>query len=317
MNIIVSGGYGFIGANFVKLLNKRFPQELITVIDKLTYSANPDYIRDIPHNSFTADMNTMVLEEWNRFLIDVDYIVNFAAESHVDRSIIDSDPFISSNINGTYNLLKMTKMLAPRARFVQISTDEVYGSVRYNPVDENAILNPTSPYASSKAAADHLVMAYHKTFGLDTVITRSGNNYGPNQHREKFVPAAITNLLNRKPATVYGRGEEQRQWIHVEDNCEGILEAMRKGKSGAVYNIGTLDRPMKNIDMLSEISSYIYPDDDPLVWANFVPDPRPGHDYKYYMSCSKAASELNWEPRLSFKYGLVQTIKWYHAKKDS
>ena len=317
MKIVVTGGYGFIGGNFIKLLNKRFPQEDINVVDKVSYSANPQYIKNIPHTAFIADISDMTTGKWEQYLIDADYVVNFAAESHVDNSIVNADPFIQSNINGTYNLLKMTKMLSPRARFIQISTDEVYGSVGSAPATEYAALNPTSPYASSKTAADHLVMAYNKTFGMDTIITRSGNNYGPNQHKEKFVPAAITHLLNQKPAVVYGRGEEQRQWIHVEDNCEGILEAMLKGKSGEVYNIGTCDSPMKNIDMLSKIANYLHPDDDPLIWANFIPDPRPGHDYKYFMSCRKAASELNWEPRIPIKQGLAQTIEWYYAKKDS
>lgn len=313
MRILITGAAGFIGSNFIKIVNKKFPSAVLIVVDKLTYAANPDYIKDIPHTAFTVDINDTPDEAFE----GIDYIANFSAESHVDRSIDSADAFIHSNVNGTYTLLKKAKALAPGARFVQISTDEVYGSVAYGYSNESAILNPTSPYAASKAAADHLVMSYHKTFGMDTIITRSSNNYGPNQHIEKFVPAAINNLLNRKPAIIYGRGEEQRQWIHVEDNCEGILEAMLRGKSGSIYNIGTSDSPMKNVDVFSQISRIIYPDDNPMIWANFISDPRPGHDRRYCMSCNKAGSELNWESKISFRNGIDQTIDWYKKQYDA
>lgn len=314
MKIVVSGGYGFIGANFVKLVREQFPLATILVIDKHSYAANPNFIKHIPHASLIKDINDVVEADLER----ANYIVNFAAESHVDNSIANADPFISSNINGTYNLLKVANKACPGARFVQVSTDEVYGSM--GPTDkavEFQCLNPTSPYAASKAAADYLVMSYHKTFGIDTIITRSSNNYGPNQHKEKFIPAVIYSILRDKPAILYGRGEEQRDWIYVEDNCRGILAAMLKGKSGSIYNLGSGQPPLKNVVVLQEVVNSVLGHTNHFAYANFIKDPRPGHDFKYHISIEKARNELLWSPNTTFQEGIQMTISWYkHRFKE-
>lgn len=325
MKVLVTGGHGFIGSNFIKILLERHPDAQVTNIDSLTYSANPKYLDQfIAYNNIGEDqyrfkkqsinsINFSIFENPKWRFEDLDYIVNFAAESHVDNSINNPDPFVDTNINGTYSLLKLVKLFgSPKTRFVQISTDEVYGSIHpAGYATENHPLHPTSPYAASKTAADHLVMSYHKTFGLNTVITRSGNNYGPNQHREKFVPAAILNLLQGKPATIYGKGEEERQWIYVKDNCRGILSAMVDGEPGGIYNIGSNTDPIKNIDMYNLIFKMMYPLKDPASLANMIPDPRPGHDFRYCMSSELARRTLQWEPLVKMSGGIWATIEWY------
>jgi dTDP-glucose 4,6-dehydratase len=310
MKIMVTGGAGFIGSNFIKLLYKEFPNSHIINFDKLTYASNYSYISDIPHSFFQQDINDL------ESLDSIDYIVNFAAESHVDRSITDADPFIRTNFNGTYHLLKLLKNSNHHARFIQVSTDEVYGSIDYNFATEEHRLNPTSPYSASKTAADHIVMSYNKTFGIDTIIVRSSNNYGPNQYPEKLIPAAINSLRSGNKVTIYGRGMEQRQWIHVDDNCQGILTAMLYGRSGDIYNVASDDHPIKNIDVIDQLSVAMG-SGHVMEVANFIKDPRPGHDYRYAMSNNKLKN-LGWAPTIEFKYGLAQTVEWYsNAKKDS
>ena len=314
MNILVTGGCGFIGSNFIKLLYTEFPKAHVVNIDNLLYSANPAYMDTFPHSSTLIKRDINDLDHINQY----DYIVNFAAESHVDNSIANADPFIKTNINGTYHLLKLLKHSGFNARFVQVSTDEVYGSLSHGYATEEFVLNPTSPYAASKAAADHITMSFHKTFGIDTIITRSSNNYGPNQYKEKFIPAAINSLNSNCKATIYGRGLEQRQWIHVDDNCRGILFAMLYGRPGEVYNVTSDDPPIKIIDVFSRLASIwsnsIMRIDNCMEKANFIKDPRPGHDFRYAIG-SRKLKDLGWSPTTEFDKGFADTVNWY-AKEN-
>jgi dTDP-glucose 4,6-dehydratase len=235
-----------------------------------------------------------------------DAVVHFAAESHVDRSIYEPSPVIQTNINGTFTILEAIRKLSV-TRFVHVSTDEVYGDIPPNEfADENAQLSPSSPYSASKAAADLLVRSYVRTYRVPALITRSSNNYGPYQFPEKFVPLMITNALNDKALPVYGDGKQQRDWLHVEDNCRAILSVLEKGKIGEVYNIGGLDLD-ENLTLVRRILNMA---GKPETLVSYVQD-RPGHDRRYALKCNKIETELGWRPAISLETGLRRTIDWY------
>ncbi len=308
--IFVTGGAGFIGSAFVRLLLEETDNYRITNFDALTYAGNPDNLGglDQARHRFVhgniADPAAVLAALGE----DTEAIVNFAAESHVDRSIANAAEFLRTNITGTQVLLDAARARGVK-RFVQVSTDEVMGSL---PEDETAFFTedspfaPNSPYAASKAAAEHLVRAANHTFGLDTVTTRCGNNYGPRQFPEKFLPLALSNALNDAPIPVYGDGQNVRDWIYVDDHCRAILLALENGRPGAVYNVGARNE-RHNIDVVQSLLAMV---GKPASLIRFVKD-RPGHDRRYAIDSTLIETELGWAPRETWETGLQKTIQWY------
>jgi dTDP-glucose 4,6-dehydratase len=313
--ILVTGGCGFIGANFIRLELEAYPDFEITNLDALTYAGNPDNLAgldDEPRYRFVqgdiAD-RPLVME---LVAEGFDAVVNFAAESHVDRSIDDATPFLRTNVVGTQCLLDAARA-ADTPRYVQVSTDEVYGTLRPNdpPFTEKTPLAPNSPYAASKAGADLLVRAAHHTHGMDTVITRCSNNYGPYQFPEKLIPLFITNALADIPLPVYGDGRQVRDWIHVTDHCRGIDAVLRRGRPGVVYNFGGRSERF-NLDVTRAVLKLT---GKPESLICHVTD-RPGHDRRYAVDCSRAEAELGWRPTVVFEEGLAATVDWYRTHTD-
>lgn len=310
--LFVTGGAGFIGSAFVRLWLKQNGSIEITNFDALTYAGNLDNLGDLDpkkHRFIRGDITNReaVLAALDE---DTDAIVNFAAESHVDRSILSADEFLHTNILGTQVLLDASRERGVK-RFLQVSTDEVMGSLPENEdayFNEDSAFAPNSPYAASKAAAEHLVRAAHHTFGLDTVITRCGNNYGPRQFPEKFLPLALSNTLNDEPIPIYGDGQNVRDWIYVEDHCRAISLALEKGRSGAVYNIGARNE-RRNLEVAESLLDAL---GKPHSLIRFVKD-RLGHDRRYAIDPSLAEEELGWRPVETWESGLRKTISWYQA----
>src|SRR3989440_658931 len=311
----VTGGAGFIGSAFVRLLLDESPLCEVTNFDALTYAGNPDNLEGLDGNRHYFIKGDICDREAVLAALaeNTDAIINFAAESHVDRSIASADEFLRTNILGTQILLDAARARGVK-RFLQVSTDEVMGSL---PDDERAFFTedspfcPNSPYAASKAAAEHLVPAAHHTFGLDTVITRCGNNYGPRQFPEKFLPLLLANALNGEPIPVYGDGLNVRDWIYVDDHCRAILLALEKGRSGATYNIGARNQ-RRNVDVARSVLAALGKSESLL---HFVKD-RPGHDRRYAINPSLAENELGWRPRETWESGLSKTIEWYRTNTD-
>jgi dTDP-glucose 4,6-dehydratase len=306
----VTGGAGFIGSAFVKLLLEESPDNEVINYDALTYAGNLDNLAgfDETRHRFVHGDITNRRDVLEALPSSCDTIINFAAESHVDRSIASAGEFLRTNVIGTQVLLDVAREQRVR-RFVQISTDEVMGSLPEADsgyFTEESPFAPNSPYAASKAAAEHLVRAANHTFGLDTIVTRCGNNYGPRQFPEKFLPLLICNALNDEPIPLYGDGLNVRDWIYVEDHCRGILAALENGKSGGVYNIGARN-PRRNIDVAQSVLEAL---GKPQSLLTFVAD-RPGHDRRYAINPSVVETELNWRPRESWESGLAKTIQWY------
>lgn len=304
--ILITGGAGFIGSNFVHYILEKYPDYRVKVLDKLTYAGNLDNLRDVMDDKrFTFIKGDICDKELvKKVAKDVDYIVNFAAETHVDRSILDSEVFIRTDILGTYTLLEVVRELNIE-RFVQISTDEVYGSITEGSFKEDAPLNPSSPYAASKAGADLLVNAYWVTYKLPVLITRSSNNYGPYQYPEKLIPLFITNALEDKPLPLYGDGMNVRDWLYVKDNCEAIDLVLHKGEPGEIYNIGG-DNERTNIEITKRILAIL---GKPKSLIRYVAD-RKGHDRRYSIDSTRIHN-LGWRPRTDFDKGLEETVRWY------
>jgi dTDP-glucose 4,6-dehydratase len=312
--IFITGGAGFIGSAFVRLLLAENAACRITNFDALTYAGNLDNLQGLDEERHRfVQGNIADAEAVSAALGENTYaIVNFAAESHVDRSIANAAEFLRTNIIGTQVLLDAARARGIK-RFIQISTDEVMGSLPENEAaffTEDSPFAPNSPYAASKAAAEHLVRAAHHTFGLDTVVTRCGNNYGPRQFPEKFLPLALSNALNDEPIPVYGDGRNVRDWIYVEDHCRAIYLALEKGRPGAVYNVGARNE-RRNIDVVESLLEAV---GKPRALIRFVKD-RPGHDRRYAIDPSLIESELGWQPRETWETGLDQTIQWYRENE--
>lgn len=312
--LFVTGGAGFIGSAFIRLVLNERPDWNIINFDALTYAANPDNLvgLDEARHSFVHG-DIVSREAVLRSLPEqCDAILNFAAESHVDRSIASAHEFLRTNITGTQVLLDATRERGVK-RFVQVSTDEVMGSLQNDEeyFTENSAFAPNSPYAASKAAAEHLVRAAQHTFGVDTVITRCGNNYGPRQFPEKFLPLAISNALEDQSIPIYGDGKNVRDWIYVDDHCRAILAALEKGRSGAVYNLGARNE-RRNIDVVRSLLDAL---DKPHSLITFVKD-RPGHDRRYAIDPSFAERELDWKPVETWQSGLEKTIRWYQENTN-
>lgn len=333
-NLLVTGGAGFIGSNFVHYIRKARPAWRLVVFDKLTYAGNLENLKalegDKNYRFVKGDLNDSALLDGLIGSEKIDAIVNFAAESHVDRSILGPREFIETNINGTFTLLEaarkhwLTNGSAEGKRFLHVSTDEVYGSLgETGYFTETTPYSPNSPYAASKAASDHLVRAYHHTYGLPAVTTNCSNNYGPYQFPEKLIPLMIINALKGKALPVYGDGKNVRDWLYVEDHCRAIGLVLEKGRLGETYNVGGRNE-WKNIDIVNLVCEII---DEKIVsdarlreaypfkgkrsaLINFVKD-RPGHDRRYAIDCAKIETELGWKQEDMFPSGIRKTIDWY------
>lgn len=304
--ILVTGGAGFIGSNFIRHMINKYPDYQITNLDNLTYCGNLENLKDIKKNSqykfVKGDIADAKVAE--RLIKKSDCIVNFAAETHVDRSIKDPSIFIKTNVFGTYTLLETAKKVGTEL-YLQISTDEVYGSILKGFSKETDPLEPNSPYSASKAGADLLARSYFVTYGLPVIITRSSNNFGPYQYPEKIIPLFITNLLQGKKVPLYADGMNIRDWLYVLDNCEAIDTVIHKGKAGQIYNIG-VGGETTNIELTKMILSLLGKDESMI---EYVKD-RPGHDKRYALDITKV-KELGWKPKHDFRHALELTIKWY------
>jgi dTDP-glucose 4,6-dehydratase len=312
--ILITGGAGFIGSNLVRLVRRERPEWTVVNLDKLTYAGNAESLadlRDDPKHVFVrGDIANAELVEHLLRSHRVDAVLNLAAESHVDRSILGPGIFVETNVSGTQVLLEAARQ-AKVKRFVQISTDEVYGSLgATGKFTEASPLKPSSPYSASKTAADLLVLAYGLTFGMDVVVTRCSNNYGPHQFPEKLIPLMIANALEGKKLPVYGDGMQIRDWIHVEDHCRALLAALEGGKAGEVYNIGS-DNEWANLQIVSRILEALGKSRELI---EHVKD-RPGHDRRYAIDAKKAHEELGWAPRIQFNDGLQRTVDWYAGNR--
>ena len=320
MKILVTGGCGFIGSNFIRYILREYPDWRIVNLDKLTYAGNLENLEDVASDPRYKFIRGDIAD---RELVDRVFsqerpnaVVNFAAESHVDRSILNPSPFIETNIKGVQVLLEATRKYEVE-RFIQISTDEVYGSLSEEGYfTEESPLKPNSPYAASKAAADLLCRAYHRAYGVPVIITRSSNNYGPYQFPEKLIPLMIRNALLGKELPLYGEGKQVRDWLYVVDNCRAIDLVLRKGEVGEIYNIGG-GCEKRNIEVVELICHYIAQetgqDEESLKkLITFIPDPRgAAHDFRYALDCAKIQTELGWMPNTDFEEGLRATVVWY------
>lgn len=311
MTLLVTGGAGFIGSNFILYWLKKYPHDKIINLDKLTYAGNLDNLRSVENHPGYFFVKGDIC---NRQLVDslmkkVEIVIHFAAESHVDRSILDPAPFIKTNIIGTYTLLE-SALKNKIKLFYHISTDEVFGALDLKTSEkfnERTPYNPRSPYSASKAAADHLVRAYYHTFRLPIIISNCSNNFGPYQHPEKLIPLAITNLLEGKKVPIYGDGQYVRDWLYVEDHCRAIDLIIHKGKIGETYLIGGGHQEITNLDLVKKIIHFMGKNES---FIEFVKD-RPGHDRRYAIDWSKIKKELGWQPKWKFDEALQKTIKWY------
>ena len=316
--VIVTGGAGFIGSNLVKYLLKK--KYFVINIDKLSYSANPYNLKNLYKNKnytfFKVDLNNKkkivkILKKYKP-----EGIFNLAAETHVDRSIDKPKNFIFSNILGTYNLLEAIVSYKKKIKLIHVSTDEVYGDLIKGRSDEKFPYNPSSPYSSSKASADHLIKAYVRTYKIQAIVTNCCNNYGPNQFPEKLIPKLIFNIINNRALPIYAKGKNSREWMHVQDHCDALLLVYLKGKVGESYNIGS-SMNLKNIDIAKKLIKIAKNKNlkiNKKVKIKFVKD-RPGHDFRYALNNKKILNELGWKSKIPFHSGLSKTLDWYLNNK--
>jgi dTDP-glucose 4,6-dehydratase len=307
MRLLITGGAGFMGSNFIRHILTKYPNYTIINLDKLTYSGNLDNLKDVsmrPNYKFVkGDICDPTIVD--QLAAEVDVIINYAAETHVDRSIIDPSAFVKTDVIGTYNILEAVKKHR-HERFIQISTDEVFGSIESGKFTETSPFEPNSPYAASKAGGDLLCRAYQVTYGTPAIVTHSCNFFGPYHYPEKFIPLAIVNLLQGKKIPVYGDGQQVREWIYTEDHCLAIDKLLHKGKPGEVYNIST-GYEKKNIDVVKSLLHYTGRDESNI---EYVKD-RPGHDRRYALDNAKLTKELDWKPTDIFDRQIEKTVTWF------
>ena len=313
MKLLVTGGAGFIGSNFIRYILGKYPDYKITNVDKLTYCGNLDNLKEVEgcerYKFIKCDIcdakkiDEIFQEE------KPDFVVNFAAETHVDRSILAPDAFVKTNFLGTHILLEKAKKFGIE-RFLHISTDETYGSIREGKFKEDDVLLPNSPYSASKASADLLARSYYKTFGLPVLITRSSNNFGPYQYPEKIIPLFVANVLENKKVPLYGNGLNVRDWIYVLDNCEGIDTVLHNGEAGEIYNIGG-GNEISNLELTKIVLKELGKDESHI---EYVKD-RPGHDFRYALDIKKIKN-IGWRPRHTFEEAIRKTVKWYKENKN-
>ncbi len=306
MKLLVTGGLGFIGSNFI--LNTLSKDENISVvnIDNKVFGSNPLSLKKIKDSKKYEFVKGNITNEQkiSKLVKECDIVVNFAAESHVDRSISNAKPFVDSNILGVFTILQAIKKFDKK--LIHISTDEVFGNLKSESADEKFRFNPSSPYSASKASAEHLVNSFFVTYDCDCIITRCTNNYGPRQFPEKLIPKTILYALNNKKIPIYGTGENIRDWIHVNDHCDAIYQVLKKGKKGSSYNISS-DNEIDNKIIIKKILLLMKKDEN---MVEYVKD-RPGHDFRYSMDSTKIRKELGWSPKIEFDKGLKNTVKWY------
>jgi len=308
MKLLVTGGLGFIGSNFIRYMLSEHPDTEIVNLDKIGLGANPENLKDMEkierYQFIKGDIsNPQVIIG---LVKKIDVLANFAAETHVDRSIVDPAPFLRSNTLGTFTLLEAIRKFNENVKYIQISTDEIYGEILKGSFCELDRLNPSNPYSATKASADMLCLAYHRTYGLNVNITRCTNNFGPYQFPEKLIPKTIIRAAKDLPIPLYGTGRNVRDWIYVLDHCDAVSLVLSKGKLGEIYNISSGDE-VPNIKIVKEILDLLYKSEDLIT---FVED-RPGHDFRYSLDSSKIRSELGWKPRYTFSSALKETVKWY------
>ena len=306
MRVLITGGAGFMGSNAIRYFLKKYSDIEIVNLDKLTYAGNPDNLKDIENNSRYRFIKGDIIDRnlLDNTVKDVDVIINYAAETHVDRSILDPKEFIVTDVLGTYSLLESAKKHNIK-KYIQISTDEVFGSIQDGKFTEESPFKPNSPYAASKAGGDHLCRAYFKTHDMPIIVTHSCNFFGPYQYPEKLIPLFITNLLENKKIPVYGDGLQAREWISTQDHCQAVDLILQKGKAGEVYNISTGDE-IKNIEITKLLLAELNKNDS---FIDYVKD-RPGHDRRYAIDATKLRV-LGWSPKMNFNDGIKQTIEWY------
>ncbi len=311
MKLLVTGGAGFIGSNFIRYILNKYPDYKIINYDKLTYAGNPDNLRDVEKDKrykfVKGDICDFKLV--NKYMKKADAVVNFAAETHVDRSILNAGLFIRTDVNGTFSLLESARA-NKIGKFVHISTDEVYGSILKGSFSEESPLKPNSPYSAAKASSDMLVRSYFTTYGVPAVITRCSNNYGPFQYPEKIIPLFVTNAIDDQKLPLYGDGKNVRDWLYVADHCRAVDIALHKGKNGEVYNIGG-GVEMTNIELTRKVLKIMK---KPGSLIKKVSD-RPGHDRRYSIDCSKIM-KLGYSPLYTFEKALEETVKWYIDNED-
>jgi dTDP-glucose 4,6-dehydratase len=308
MKVLVTGGLGFIGSNFVKLMLAKYHDYELINVDKVGIGANPANLHEIENDKRYTFIKGDICNPqlMNRLIHQADAIVNIAAETHVDRSIVNPNNFLQNNTLGTFTLLEAIRRHNPKARFVQVSTDEVYGEALGGSFTESTPPKPSNPYSASKAAADMFVLSYNKTFGLNASITRCTNNFGPYQMPEKLIPKTVIRALRDLPIPIYGKGTNVRDWIYVQDHCEGIDTVLEKGTAGEIYNISAKNE-LTNIAIVEKILAMLR---KPESLITFVED-RPGHDARYSLDSSKIHEELGWKPKFGFEESLESTVQWY------
>jgi dTDP-glucose 4,6-dehydratase len=306
MKLLITGGLGFIGSNFILEVLKNNPNYEITNVDASLYGSNKMNLSEIENNHnyklVTGNITDKTLME--KLISKHDIIINFAAESFVDRSILDAKPFLDSNVTGVFTILEILKKY--KKKLIHVSTDEVFGSLKNETADEKFRFNPSSPYSATKASSELLINSYHLTYDCDCIITRCTNNYGPRQFPEKLIPKVIFLATQNKKIPIYGNGKNVRDWIFVNDHCNAIFEILEKGKSGESYNISSKNE-MDNITIVKTILEIMGKN---LDWIEFVED-RPGHDFRYSLDSSKISKEIGWKNKTSFEEGIKQTIEWY------
>ena len=308
MKVLVTGGLGFIGSNFVKLMLAKYNDYELINVDKVGIGSNPANLHEIENDKRYTFIKGDICNPqlMNRLIHQADAIVNIAAETHVDRSIVNPNNFLQNNTLGTFTLLEAIRRHNPKARFVQVSTDEVYGEALEGSFTESTPPKPSNPYSASKAAADMFVLSYNKTFGLNASITRCTNNFGPYQMPEKLVPKTVIRALRDLPIPIYGKGTNVRDWIYVQDHCEGIDAVLEKGTAGEIYNISARNE-LTNIAIVEKIIAMLR---KPESLITFVED-RPGHDARYSLDSKKIREELSWKPKFGFEESLESTVQWY------
>ena len=312
MKLLITGGLGFIGSNFILEVLKNNPNYEITNVDASLYGSNKMNLSEIENNKnykfVSGNIADKILME--KLILENDIIINFAAESFVDRSILDAKPFLDSNVTGVFTILEILKKY--KKKLIHVSTDEVFGSLKNETADEKFRFNPSSPYSATKASSELLINSYHLTYDCDCIITRCTNNYGPRQYPEKLIPKVILLAQNDKKIPIYGNGKNVRDWIFVNDHCNAIFKVLEKGKSGESYNISS-KYELDNITIVETILEIMGKSSDLI---EFVED-RPGHDFRYSLDSSKISKEIGWKNKISFEEGIKETVKWYQENQKS
>jgi len=309
VKVLITGGAGFIGCNFARHMLKERPETEITILDKLTYAGRLENLEDLMDRISFVKGDICDKDIVHKTMPGCEAVINFAAESHVDRSIATPEDFVRTDVLGVFTLLEESRRIDVK-KFIQISTDEVYGSTESGSFSERDTLDPSSPYSASKAGGELLARSYVRTYGLDVVVTRSSNNYGPFQYPEKLIPVLVIKALRNEPLPIYGKGTNVRDWLHVEDNCRAIDLVLDKGKPGDIINIGS-GNEVPNIEIARRIVNHLK---KPESLIKFVND-RPGHDFRYSLDWDRIR-EMGWRPRVKFEEGLAQTIDWYVANQE-